>query len=245
MKKLLYLLLSSVLFSSVALATPTITEPVAELASSTDASSYAMTAFTPTANAVLLVFVHASGTVATGTMSGGGLTWTKKTSVLNNTTDTNYLFWAKTGSSPVSTTVTFDCTGDAATGVIMAAFQATGADIVTADPIKQVKTNAATAANPTVTMDTALTTTNAYAGFFGVPRNPPTSAAPASWTETLDTGHTTPTQGASGAYRNGGETGTTVTFTSVSAAYGIIVAEVYNTGAGPSAGNAQLIHAID
>lgn len=245
MKKLLSLLLSLFLFSSTAVATPTITEPVAELTSSTDASSYAMTAFTPSANAVLVVFVHAAGTVSAGSMTGGGLTWTKETSVLNNTTDTNYLFWAKTGSSPSSTTVTFDCTGDAATGVIMAAFQATGADIVTSNPIKQYQTNAVTAANPTVTMTSALTTTNGYVGFFAGPRNPPTSTPPTSWTETLDTGHTSPAQGAAGAYRNGGETGSTVTFTATSFAHGIIVAEIYDSGAGPSAGNTQLIHAID
>lgn len=218
-----------------------VTEPVAEVASTSNATSYAMTAFTPSANSTLVVMVFASGTVGAGTMTGGSLSWTRKTSILFNSTSTAYVFWANTGSSPASTTITFDCSADAATGAVMTAFQFTDSDVVTADPIKQVKTAATTAANPTITFDAAMGTLNGYAAGFSVPRSPPASTPPTSWTEIADTGYSTPTGGASAAYRAGGETGSTVTFTSASAAYGMIAVEVYVSGAGP-VGSAQGVY---
>lgn len=168
-------------------------EPVAEVASTTNATSYAFGAFTPSANSTLVVFVFATGTVAAGTMSGGSLTWTRATSQLYNSVDTAYVFWAQTGGSPGSTTITFDCTGDGATGAVMAVVEFTGTDATI--PIRQVKKSATTAANPTVTFNNALLTGNGYAAGFGMPRNPPTSAAPGSWTEIADTGYGTPTSG--------------------------------------------------
>lgn len=202
-------------------------EPVAELASTSNATSYALGAFTPSANATLVVLVFATGTAASGSMSGGGLTWTKKTDFAYNTNDRCYVFWANTGASPGSTTITFDCTGDAATGCVMMVFQFTGSDVNRADPIRQFKTGTGTAANPSVTFDSAMDTLNGYCAGFGIPRNPPTSTAPGSWTEIADTGYGTPTSGATGAYRAGGESGSTVTFTSASGNWGMVAVEVY------------------
>jgi hypothetical protein len=210
-------------------------EPTAEIASTSNASSYSFAAFTPSANATLVVLVFATGTTATATMSGGSLSWTRETSILYNTTDTAYLFWANTGASPGSTTITFDCTGDNATGVTMSVTEFTGSDVTTPNPIRQFKTAATTAANPSTTFDTGMNTNNGYVSGFGMPRNPPTSTPPASWTEMMDTGYSTPTAGASSAYRAGGETAAAITFTSSSAAYGMISAEVYVAGAGPVA----------
>jgi hypothetical protein len=170
--------------------------------------------------------------VAAGTMTGGGFTWTRATSQLWNSTATIYLFWAKTGGAPGSTTITFDCTGDAATGCGMMAFQYTGADLVTPNPLKTALASAGSAADPTITVP-AMETNNGYCAGFAIPRNPPVSAPPASWTEIADTGYATPATGGSGAYRAGGETGTTVTFTSASGNWGIVFAEVYVDGAGP------------
>jgi hypothetical protein len=134
-----------------------------------------------------------------------------------------------------------DVTGDNATGMNASVFQFTGADTNTADPLKQAKTSATTAANPTLTFDAAMNTLNGYAAGFGMPRNPPTSTAPTSWTETSDTGYGTPTSGASTAYRAGGETGSTVTFTSSSAAYGMVAVEVYADGYGPGPFNCSTV----
>lgn len=197
-----------------------------ELASSLNVTSYAMAAGGPGNNSILLVFVAATGTVATGTMTGGSLSWTKITSQLYNTVDTIYAFWANTGpSAPGSVAPTFDCTGDAATGVVMMAFEITGADTTT--PVRQFKARAATGANPTFTFDVAPLATSAQTAAFGIPRNPPVSAPPGggSWNEQADAGYATPTAGASFAY-NVGDTASTITFTSASGAYGIIGVEI-------------------
>lgn len=214
-------------------------ELVAEINSNADASTYAWGAITPTADSTLVALVFAAGTVAVSPTITGGLTWALKTSVNYNTNNTAYLFWANTGASPGSLTFTFDCTGDAATGCIGYMFQYTGSDVTTADPIRQFKTAAATGANPAATFDAAADTSNGVGGGFGCSRNPPTSTPPGSWTEIGDVGHTSPTHGATAAYRAGGETGTTMTFTSASTNWGEVIFEVYVAGAGPVAGSSN------
>lgn len=208
-----------------------ISEPVAETADTSNTNTYTLGAFTPTANALLVVFAFATGTVAAATMTGGGMQWFRVASQLFNTTDTAYVFVAQAPASPSSTTVTFDCTGDNATGCILMAFQVTGHNPFV--PIKQVVTGAnAGSANPALTVGT-MNTNNGYCAGFGMPRNPPTSAPPTSWTEIADIGVNLPAQGGTGAFRAGGETGTTVTFTSSSAAWGAVFIEIWEATLGP------------
>lgn len=201
----------------------TINEPVAEVQSTTNASTYAMTAFTPTANALLVVLVFATGTVAAGSMTGGGLTWTRQTSQLYNTTDTAYVFTAKVGGSPASTTITFDCTGDAATGANMRVHQITGTNV----QFRQAKANAASSTNPTVTFDRAPLNTSAIIAGFGINRTTPGSTPPTRWTDTSDGGYSTPNSGASTAYRNGGLTSDTITFTAATGNWAALAVEVW------------------
>lgn len=207
-----------------------VTEPVAEISSTANAATYAFGAFTPTAGSVLVIIAALSGTATTTATVTGGLIWTQKCAVTFNTVDRLYVLWAKVPTGTGSLTFTVDVTGDNATGAIAGMFQFTDVDLITRDPIRQCATNATTAANPVATFGVAMVTTNGYAAGFGMPRNPPTSTAPGSWTETYDAGQGTPTQGGSGGFRAGGETGTTVTFTSASAAYGIAAVEVCVTG---------------
>ena len=84
----------------------------------TNAFSYAFTAYTPTANSLQVIIAFASATVATGTCSdsGNGYTWTLRASVANGPGSTLYIFTAQAGGSPSSSTITFDCTGDQASG---------------------------------------------------------------------------------------------------------------------------------
>jgi hypothetical protein len=207
----------------------TITEPIAETTSTSNVSSYAMSAFTPTANALLVCYVVASGTVAAApTMTGGGLTWIRRARQVFNTTDIICVFTAQVGGSPASTTPTFDCTGDAATGCAMALFSATGHN--TTFPVAQVVTEARTAADPTVTR-AAADTDNAYIAGFGIARSAPSATEPSGWTEIADTGYSTPNTGIAAAYRSGGETSTSVTFTAASAAYGIAYIEIRDAAA--------------
>lgn len=207
-----------------------ISEPTAEATDNSDGTSYApLAAYTPTANALQVVMVAAAGTTAAGTMTGGGMTWTRQVSQASGAGTTVYIFTAQAGASPSSCDPTFDCTGDGATGVTMAVLEVTGHN--SSSPIAQVGTGAANAANPVATMAGAMNTNNAYIGAVGVNRAAPAYTPPGSWTETCDTGHTTPNGGMEVAYRIGGETGTTVTWTGSSGNYAAAVIEIAAGGA--------------
>lgn len=219
----------------------TITEPTAEVASTSNAASYSLASFTPSANSLLIAFAAVgSGTSAGAISSTGGLSWVRVgTAQLYNSTDYVHVFYAQAGASPSASVISYTQVGNA-TGCVLAVFQVTGHNTVT--PVAQVAQNATTAANPTATFSNARLTTNGTVAFFGMPRNPPTSAVPnGSWTETLDTGVNSPALGASGGYRASGETATAVTFTSASAAYGIVAVEINDIANGANcAGSATL-----
>lgn len=201
------------------------TEPTAEIANISDLNNYSMGSFTAPHNTWVVFFVITSGYTGAVTPAGGGLTWTLIASQIFNTTDCIYAYRAFTGAGPVTLSPNVLLSSNA-TGCCMMAFMWTGAAVGAATPIRQSKTAATTAANPAVTFDLPVMTVNGYMMAFGMPRNPPTSAPPASWTEIADTGYATPAAGASGAFRVTGETASTFTFTSSSAAYGIIGVEI-------------------
>jgi hypothetical protein len=218
----------------------TITEPTVEVASTTNAASYALGSFTPSANALLLAFaVVGAGTDAGTISSTGGLSWTRVgLKQTYNTTDRVHCFRAQASGTPAACVISYTQVGNA-TGCVLFVFQVTGHNQTS--PIRQVAQNATTAANPTATFSIARLTGNGTVAGFGMPRNPPASTVPnVNWTETLDTGVGTPNLGASGGYRASGETATAVTFTSASAAYGIIAVEINDT-ANPVNGDATTI----
>lgn len=232
-------LLSSLFFvTQSAYAAVGITEATAEISSSTDATTYSFGAIAPSANSVLVAFVSADATVAVATMSNSGstpLTWTLETSTVWATTGTEYVFWAKTGASPASMVITFDCTGDQATGANMVLYEVTGADVVTANPIKQKKTSSSASGVPSITMDTAFTATNGALEAIGINRSAPALGTPTGWTQQANTGHSSPNSGIESSYRVG-ETASTITSGSGSAGnYGMIAVEVYASGTGPAA----------
>jgi hypothetical protein len=220
-----------------------VTEGAAEIVSTTNAATYDFGSFTPATSNVIVVIAMGRGTVDDGAItnvSGTSLTWTRKTSATFNAgADTVYVFWAKTGVSTAASVYRVDFTGDNATGCIAYMFQFSGADLVTPDPLKQAVTNAATSTNATVTVS-ALDTLNGYAaawmGALSSSNPANVSTAPGSWTEIGDNGFATPTSNASGAFRAGGETSTSITFTNSSTTWGIAAVEVYVDGAGPAAG---------
>ncbi len=225
--RILVLLLAFLVFllPPQAFAAVSVAEAGTEVASSVDDTTYAMGAIaSPTADAVYVVMVQAAQTVATGSMSGGGLTWNKITSVpWNGGVDTIYAFYAVTGSSPGSMTPTFDCTGDGATGVVMSAVAITGANV--SNPIRQTGSNTGTTQDPVITFSQNLQTANAYLYHVSTTRNPPGNSH-GSFTEIADTGHTSPARGGAAAYKATGETGTTITATLASTTWGILGIEV-------------------
>jgi hypothetical protein len=198
--------------------------------STSNTNSYAGTAGTPAANDLLICFVSASGTVATGTMTGGGWTWTKLTSFTKNSgNDTIYVFYAH-ATAATSTAPTFDCTGDNATGAIIHCWRVSGAEGRIQPSIRQIKTATGTTTNPSITMDRAILTGN---GVISIVANGNNSAAqftnPTSWTTDLEASYNTPTNGMGSSKRDSGETGTTITWTCASTtAWGMIVIELWN-----------------
>lgn len=203
-------------------------------------TGYVCSAFTPAANAVLLLFVGASDTLAAApnaAVTGGGLTWTLVGSTTRTGADTLYVFRAQTGASPASTTIDFSCTGDTASGVTMTLAQITGAN--TTSPIRQSKFSAAggvTGTNATITLDAAAVTTSAVLVAHYNTLNIPMSAGPTNYTEISDDTYNTPRHSMAVAYRATGETGSTLTFTSNSTTYAIAAVEVAVMTTGGGAG---------
>jgi hypothetical protein len=233
MKRLFTILLIAV--GAVANSQIAATRPTVGVASTTNTNTYALAAFTPTANSLLVVMVYATGTViTTPTVTGGSLTWTREVIQVIGSNE-QAIFWARVGGSPVSTTITFDCTGDNATGAIVEVVQFTGYDATTNNPIKQAKTSTATttSTNANVVFATALGTSNGYYITWSAGLAANSSAPPSGWTESNDLAYSTPASNAAGAYRAGGETGTTYTFTSASSTWTSMGVEVYVSGAGP------------
>jgi len=196
----------------------------------TNTSSYAGTAGTPVAGDLLICFAYISATVAAGSMTGGGWTWTKLTSFSTGVqSGTLYVFWAY-ASAATSTTPLMDVSGDNGTGSIIQCFRITGSEGVQVPSIRQFKTNTnAGSANPSVTMDAAIKTEN---GVIGMSVNATNSAtqytAPTSWTEGGEIGMgTTPAAGGETAFRASGETNTTITWTNANTtAWAAIVLEI-------------------
>lgn len=199
-------------------------------------TSYAGTAGTPAAGDLLLAFVSGTGTVVAGggTMTG---TWTWNqifTRTWNSNVGTLSVF-AAAATAATSTTPTFDCTGDAATGCFSYCVRATGAEGQAQPYIRQIASNEGTGANPALTFGKAVLTGNGVIGFGSNGSNTAAQwTAPASWTEGGEVVMSTPVSSAEGAWMVSGETGTTITWTNAqTAAWTVVAIELYVAGTGP------------
>lgn len=235
MKKLIIILffLPQIIFAQIG-----ITRPVAGLASTSQASTYSLGAFTPTAQSLLVVFVYVTGSVAaapTMTNTGTTLTWTREARSAIGA-NMMVIFWARVPGTVSSSVITFDCTGDAGTGCRLTVLQFTGYDALTKNPIRQSKLSTATttSTNPNITFNSALITTNGYGAAWAAGLGANVSTPPGSWTEADDLAYTTPSTNMAGAYRAGGHTTTGPhTFTAASSTWQIMGVEVWAAGAGP------------
>lgn len=230
-----------------------ITEPVAEVVSTSNAATYNFGSFTPSTSKLLVVLAMCRGTVDAGAItnvSGTSLTWNKKSSAtMNGGADTMYCFWARTPGSTAASVYQVDVTGDNATGCIAYMFELTDAAtaVEVSDPIKQIKFNTGSSTNATTgSLSTSLDTLNLYcAAWWGAlsSSNPANVSTPpnGSWTEIGDNGFATPTTNGSGAYRAGGETASSLSFTNSSTTWGLVLVEVYGTGNAPPPDPALLV----
>lgn len=198
--------------------------------STTNGTSYASGAFTPASGDLLAVAVTASDTAAAGTMTDSlGGTYTKITSALKNASaDKMYLFVRTTLIlASASMTVTFDCTGDAATGACLDVLRIAGMSRAGANAVVQSAVVANHASGtPAPAFSASVQTGNPTIGIIGNSTSPAGLTAPTSWTERADAGYASPTTGQETVSRNSGFTGTTITWGGASAsAFGAIIAE--------------------
>lgn len=217
-------------------ASPTATFAVST-ASSTDGTSYTTASFSPAANDLLVVFITATATAADGSVTDSTSEETfVRFAISGKSTyaDTLYVFVGngKT-TSTTSRTITFDCTGDAATGAIVTVYRVSNMLSVGASAIAQyaAQSNQTAATTPAPAFAVAANTNQPVIGVVFNATNPATVTEPSSWTEDSDNGYATPTAGQEAAHINGGFTGTTVTWgsTSASAFTDMIIAMTHQT----------------
>lgn len=200
-------------------------------ASTSNATTYASGAFTPVAGDLLVVFVRAGATTATGTMTGStGLTFTKVDHALfASSAHRVYCFVSNSGAAASSQTVTFDCTGDTADGAVVHVLRVNGMGVFGASAVRQsAKTeNNAGGGAPVATFASAAQSGNPTMGCVGNGANPATLTPPTNWAEASDTGYGTPTSGSEVVHRSSGFTTSTITWGSTSAsAFGVLTVEL-------------------
>jgi hypothetical protein len=178
-------------------------------------------AFTPTVGDLLVAFVTVEGNTADRTLTSsiGGFTFTQiRKELFRTSADAFYVYVSdQLVSSATSQTVTINGTGS---GSIISVYRITGVTRTGASAVKQQggQSNQTAATTPAPAFPGAALTTNGCIGAIANATNTATMTAPASWTESQDTGYTTGAiTGLETAFRNSGETGTTITWGSTSA----------------------------
>ena len=197
--------------------------------STTNGTSYASGAFTPAAGDYLLVSVHASDTAVDGTISDSqGLSWSKIGSVVSNTNNRVITFISTTTAAASSMTVTWDCTGDAATGAIVSIVRISGSG----GQVRQFATKSGLAAvAPNVTFALNCLTTSAVIFVQCNLTNPHGMTAPTGYVSRNGGGYGTPATGINACSKNSGETSNTVTAAGNSATdWTVFGIELYDTG---------------
>jgi len=219
---------------------------IAATQSGTGGTSYASAAFTPTAGSLLVVFVKGNATRAAGSLASsvGGKTFTEITNRNYGTADRVYAYVADQTSDASSQTVTFDCTGDTATGAQIAIYEITGLSKVGTTAILQsAVNNGASGATPDITFAAAAQTGNPTLYFAAQNANAGLTK-PTGWTEDFDTGSATTRIEC--CHRDSGFTGTNIpNGNTASAAWGAIGVEVDSSASGASTGTASITEADD
>lgn len=197
-------------------------------ASTSNVTSYASGSFTPAAGDLLVAFVFATGTAATGTMTDSQSLGFTKYNSWPVSSSTIYVFVANALAAASSMTVTFDCTGDAATGAIIFVTRVSGMSKLATAAVVQAGTNSGTSGvTPSATFSAAADTTNPTIAYITNLSNPAGMTAPTNWAEQADTGYATPTTGAEYGTRDSGFTGTVITWGGNSAtAWGTVTIEL-------------------
>ena len=189
--------------------------------STANASTYTSNSFTPALNDLLVAFVGARTTVAAGTMTSSvaGQTFSKVTSRVHaGSAHTLYCFVSDLGATAVAQTLTFNCTGDAATAGAIHVCRITDLGIYGLAGVRQSsgQDNQAAAGTPAPAFAAACLTDNVTLGAIHNASNPAGVTEPTGWTEHADTGNAE-NLGLEYVSMASGFTGTTITWGSTSA----------------------------
>lgn len=208
------------------------------LGSTSNGTSYTTGAFTPTAGNYLIAFVTAMDTAVQGTLTDSqGLSWTLIDSQVSNSTNMQLAYISDTGAAATSTTVTWDCTGDAATGAIISVIQASGTDGLVR---QSALSSGGASTTPTLVFSNACLTSSGVIMRASNTTNPHGMTAPTGYTARGGNSQNTPTNGGVGWELNSGETSATITSGGTSAsAWSMVGIELFTTGVGithPSSG---------
>jgi len=201
--------------------------------STSNGSSYTSGSFTPANGDLLVAYALGRATVtrpATMTDSLSG-TWTQILAIDGSvTTDTQYLFVRTASVSNSSMTVTFDCTGDAATGLELFVVRIAGMSRFGSSAVLQTANQTAQSAGgtPAPSFGSSALNGNVTLAFITSQAGTiPWITEPSGWTERADVGFTSPTTSAEYATRDSGFTGTTITWgSSSSQVFGDVIVEL-------------------
>jgi hypothetical protein len=208
--------------------------------STSNTNSYTSGSFTPAASDLLVAFVIATDTVGVGTLTDTQtLGWTEITRALRGgSADTAYLFVANALAANSSMTVTFDCTGDNATGCIITVLRVSGMSRVGASAVLQFNEieNQAGGGTPTITLASAVLTENPVVAMVANGANPAAVTEPSGFTERSDNGYATPGTGMETASVDSGFTSDTVIWSSTSSGNTCAIAAELDTSAAGATG---------
>jgi hypothetical protein len=161
----------------------------------------------------------------------GGGTYTLAQSCLKNTSADRMDVWVRDVPIGVAASTVFTHAPGTTTGGGLAVIKVAGADKAGLTGLKvkaAAQQNAAASTTPTVSMGSAISTSNAVIGaVFSGTNSTTTVANNASYTEVFDNGYATPTSGLEVMTRNSGETGSSIAWGGTSSsAYGAVVIEL-------------------
>lgn len=178
-------------------------------------------AFTPAVGDLLVVFVTIEASTADHTLSSsvGGFTFTQIGKELFRTSASALLAYVSDAlvSSATSQTVSIPSPGS---GSIISVYSISGLTRTGSSAVRQQggQSNQTAATTPAPAFAGAALTGNLCIGAVANATNPAGLTQPGSWTESQDTGYTTgAVHGLETAFRNSGETNTTITWGSTSA----------------------------
>lgn len=192
----------------------TVTKDPAPTNLTTDGTSFVSSSFTPAADDLLVVFVYGAVTSSISTLtSSAGLTFSD---IVQNTGTgiSLYGFIADSLAANTSQTVTFDCTGESATAVVIEIFRIAGCTVAGAAAVRQYAQVVSGGGGATVrtTFSTAALTGNVILTCTCSTDSTPGLTEPSGFTFGNETITATPADAMVTAYTDSGFTGTQVDF---------------------------------